>query len=217
MNNKHELSLSSVDGDLAKCGAVMYDVEIYSAIPEDGVVRDPNLSYCGGWSDYEGMGVSVITAYDFVECQWLVFMSDNINTLRTLFNSRQIIMGFNNGRFDDNVLIANGIDIPASKSYDLWQQIVHTQPPGHRSGYALSKMLEANMIPAKTGHGSDAPRQAQEGRWGELITYCLGDTHKQVQLLRMACAGTMKNPHNGEYMKVKLPWETVDIEMDGIF
>ena len=104
MNNKHELSFSSVDGDLAKCGAVMYDVEIYSAIPEDGVVRDPNLSYCGGWSDYEGMGVSVITAYDFVECQWLVFMSDNINTLRTLFNSRQIIMGFNNGRFDDNQL-----------------------------------------------------------------------------------------------------------------
>lgn len=206
-----------VDGDLAKCGGIMYDVEILSAIPIDGEVRDPSLSYCEGWQDYEGMGISVVTAYDFVQSEWLVFMKDNLESMRTLFNSRQLIMGFNNRRFDDNVLMANGIDIPTSKSYDLWHQITTTQPPGHRSGFSLSKMLEANGIPAKSGLGSEAPRQAQQGRWGELITYCLGDTQKQVQLLRMACAGTMKNPHNGEYMKINLPWDTNQVESDGLF
>ena len=205
------------DSDLAKCGAVMYDVEIFSAIPTEGEAREPDLQYCEGWHDYEGMGISVITAYDFVEAQWHVFMRDNLDSLKTLFNSRRLIMGFNNRRFDDNVLIANGVDIPANKSYDLWQQITITQIPGRRSGFALSKMLEANGIPAKTGLGSEAPRQAQEGRWGELITYCLGDTQKQIQLLRMACAGTMKNPNNGEYMTINLPWETNQVESDGLF
>ena len=67
-----------VDGDLAKCGGIMYDVEILSAIPIDGEVRDPSLSYCEGWQDYEGMGISVVTAYDFVQSEWLVFMKDNL-------------------------------------------------------------------------------------------------------------------------------------------
>ena len=205
------------DDRLAQCGAIMYDAEIYSAMPVQGVIRDQDIKYCGGWDDYEGMGISVVTAYDFVTSEWSVFLSDNLNDLKTLINSRQIIIGFNNRRFDDNLMAAHGIHIPESKSYDLWAAIVNTQPPGQRKGFALGEMLAANGIHEKSGLGADAPKHAQRGRWGFSITYCLGDTHKQVKLLRLACAGAMKNPKNGEYMKIKLPWEAIHIDTGGIF
>lgn len=207
----------SADEMLAKAGAVMYDIEIFNAIPDEREPRDPDLTYCGGWEDYSGMGISVVTAYDFVYSEMLVFLSDNMKKLGRLINSRRILMGFNNKKFDDNVLRANGIDVPQEKSYDLFLQIVNTQPPGNRKGFKLSNMLTANGIAPKSGLGSDAPRQAQKGEWGDLISYCIGDTMKQVQLLRMACAGTMKNPHNNQYMKIKLPWEAISVEIDGIF
>lgn len=207
----------SVDVKLAKAGAVMYDVEIISAIPEPGVMRIPGIHYCGGWEDYEGMGISVVTVYDFVTSSWLVYLADNLGDLKTLINSRNVIMSFNGIRFDNNVMAANGIHIPPNKNYDLYRAISDTQPPGHKAGFSLNNMLQANGIEAKSGLGSDAPRQAQQGEWGNLITYCLGDTQKQVYLLRMACAGTMKNPKNGEYMTVKLPWELVDFDEGGIF
>jgi hypothetical protein len=202
---------------LAKAGAVMYDIEIFNAIPDDKEQGDPRLLYCGGWEDYEGMGISVVTAYDFVDSQLSVYLQDNLGDLGTLINSRQILMGYNNKKFDDNVLRANGIDVPHEKSYDLFLQIVNTQPPGNRRGFRLADMLQANGIPPKSGLGSDAPRQAQMNEWGSLITYCIGDTMKQVQLLRMACAGTMKNPKGGSYMTIKLPWEVIPVDMGGIF
>jgi hypothetical protein len=116
-----------------------------------------------------------------------------------------------------NVMRANGVHIPPEKSYDLWRAITDTQPPGQKKGFKLDNMLKANGIPAKTGLGSDAPRQAQHGEWGKLITYCLGDTDKQVKLLRAAVNGTMVNPNAGGYMKVKMPWEVVPVEVGGLF
>tara|TARA_R110002096_G_scaffold298977_1_gene493439 strand:- start:2890 stop:3522 length:633 start_codon:yes stop_codon:yes gene_type:complete len=208
---------ASADELLAKAGAIMYDCEIYRAIYMHGEFRDPKLQYCGGWTDYEGMGVSVITAYDFVMSEWGVYMSDNLKDFKTLINSRNIVMGFNSKRFDDNLIRANGIPLDPDKGYDLWKQIVDTQLPGQRKGFRLSDMLEANDIPAKTDMGSDAPRQAQQGEWGRLISYGINDSLKQVQLLRKAINGTMKNPKNGEYMTIKLPWEVVKVEMDGLF
>jgi len=208
---------ASADAMLRKAGAIMYDCEIYRAIHQHGEVRNPELQYCGGWTDYEGMGISVITAYDFVKSEWGVYMSDNLKEFKTLVNSRQIVMGFNNKRFDDNLIRANGIPLEPEKSYDLWKEITDTQPQGMKSGFKLDFMLKANEIPAKTDMGSDAPRQAQQGEWGRLISYGLNDSLKQVQLLRLAINGVMKNPKNGEYMKIKMPWEVVKVDMGGIF
>ena len=207
----------SADQKLAKAGAVMYDCEIFKAIPVQGEVRDPKLQYCGGWEDYSGMGISLITAYDFVMQDWGIYMGDNIHEFKTLVNSRNIIIGYNNKRFDDNLCTHNGIYIDPAKSYDLWKAIVDTQLPGERGGFKLDSMLKANGITPKGGLGADAPKQAQMGLWGELCTYGLGDTNKQVQLLRKACNGTMRSPKNGEYMTIKLPWEAVKVDMGGLF
>lgn len=206
-----------VDNKLKQCGAILYDLEIIAAVPQMGELRDPTISYCGGWEDYEGMGISVITAYDFVEESYRIYLQDNMNEFRTTVNSRNIIIGYNNRRFDDNVLRANSIDIPDAKSYDLWRAITNTQVDGHKKGFNLDAMLVANGLEGKTGLGADAPKQAQTGQWGKLINYCLDDTRKTLYILRLACNGNLRSPKNGEYMKLKLPWEEVQVDSGGLF
>lgn len=206
-----------VDQHLCQIEAVVYDVEIVAAIPDFGKVRDPNLFYCGGWEDYEGMGISVVTAYDFVDSSWNVYLQDNLHQFKTLVNSRRTLIGFNNERFDNNVLRANGFILPQEKSWDNWRAIVDTQPQGQRKGFSLNDLLVANGLQSKTGLGSDAPMLAQTGRWGELINYCMSDTAKQLKILRLTCSNMLKNPKNGEYMAVKPPWETIKVEKDGLF
>lgn len=209
----------SIDKKLAECGAFLYDLEIICAVPMRGEPRKENLYYCKGWEDYEGMGISVVTAYDFAESSYRIYLEDNLSDLRTIINSRGVIIGFNNNRFDNNVLSANGIHIPKQKSYDLWEHIVNSVPDGQgaRRGYSLQNMLDANGLQAKSGLGAQAPIWAQNAQWGRLISYCLDDTKLELQLLRLACADLMKSPKTGEYMNIKKPWELECVETGGIF
>lgn len=207
----------SVDEKLAKIEAIVYDVEIVAAIPVAGEVRDPELHYCNGWQDYEGMGLSVVTAYDFVDRQYQVYLLDNLHEFKTLVNSRRCLIGFNNDRFDNSVLRANDFYIPPEKSWDNWKAIIERQNPGERSGFALKDLLLANDMPAKTGLGSEAPKLAQTGKWGKLINYCLGDTSKQVQVLRLSCSGLLRNPKTTGYLEITPPWAKFPQVEGGLF
>jgi len=209
---EEESRLASVaDIQLAKCGAMFYDTEIVRMVPMQNEVRDPTFQYCNGWQDYSGMGISVIGAYDFVTRAYKVFLHDNFAELSRLIDGRNIIIGFNSNRFDDNLLRANGIQLPKEKTFDLWKEIVNTQPPGQRAGFSLNNMLKANDLQSKSGDGGNAPKLAQRGHWGELINYCLDDNRLSVQLLRLACNDLMKSPKTGSYLKIKKPWEIVDV------
>jgi len=207
----------NVEDKLAEIGAFAYDLEIISAIPARDEVREPDLHYCEGWDDHAGMGISVVTAYDFVDRAYRIYLQDNLDELRTTINSRGVIIGFNSNRFDNNVLAASQIYVPAKKSYDLWVEITKTQPDGQRRGYALKNMLEANGLQPKSGLGSDAPGWAQRGQWGILINYCLDDTRLMVLLLRLAMNDMMQNPKGGGYMKIAKPWEIEGVESGGLF
>ena len=206
----------SPDDQLSQCGAFAYDIEIVSAIPMQGEIIDPNLHYCSGWEDYGGMGISVVTAYDFVDRAYRVFLQDNLDELRTLINSRHVLIGFNSKRFDNNVLASNKIHVPEKKCYDLWVHTVATQPEGHRRGYNLASLLEANGLQSKSGLGSEAPKWVQTGQWGRCINYCMDDTRLMVQLVRLACADMMRSPKDGKYMNVRKPWQVIEYEA-GLF
>lgn len=206
----------SVDEKLAKIEAIVYDIEIVAAIPVEGEIRDNTLTYCNGWQDYEGMGISVVTAYDFVERAYQVYLLDNLHEFKTLVNSRRCLIGFNNERFDNQVLRANDFFIPPEKSWDNHKAITDRQPPGQKGGYSLQSLLKANSLPVKTGLGSEAPKLAQTGQWGKLINYCLSDTSKQVQILRLSCAGTLRNPKTSGYIEITPPWAQFKVN-EGLF
>ncbi len=205
--------MAQIANELLKaCGAFFYDCETYNLIPSEDVARDPEFTYCAGWSDFKGMGISVISGYDFMTGDYKIFLVDNMTEFRQIVESRDVVISFNGHHFDDQLILAHGIDLPRRKSYDLWKEITTTQPPGLRSGFSLNDMLKANNLPSKSGHGGDAPKLAQRGRWGQLISYCLGDTMRGVNLLRLACNGLLLNPKTQSYLAIKKPWEIVEVE-----
>jgi hypothetical protein len=209
----------TVDEKLAQHRALIYDCEILKCIPNENEMRDPNYQYCRGWGDKRGMEISVIGAYDYVTGDYLVFLGDNLNDFATLVASRNIVIGFNNKRFDDPLCEAHGIIIPASKSYDLHQEITKKVPPGERGGFKLDALLKANGLHTKSGDGAEAPRMAQRGEWGALINYVLCDAKCTVQLMRAVCNRTVVSPKNGGVIEnVELPWDVVKgSELGGLY
>lgn len=51
--------------------------------------------------------------------------------------------------------------------------------------FSLDKLLATNGIACKTGCGSQAVVMAREGRWAELAEYCMQDTKKTHQAIRL--------------------------------
>ena len=123
--------------------AIIYDCEIIRCIPPRDGIRNDDLAYCDGWHDYEGMGISVIGAYDYVTGQPPFYI-----------------------------------------------------PRKTRAGYSLDALALANLGQAKTGHGALAPELWQQGRYHEVIRYCLNDVWLTKQLFDKR--KSLIDPTNGE-------------------
>ena len=51
--------------------------------------------------------------------------------------------------------------------------------------FSLDSVLRVNGIQCKTGSGAEAVKMAKQGRWAELEEYCMADTRKTHQLVKM--------------------------------
>ena len=192
---------------------IVYDCEIEKAIPQRNEPRIQGIKYCHGWRDFEGMGISVIVAYDFLSHEYRVFCQDNLYDFQELVRRSEIIVGFNNNSFDDQLCKANGIYIPPEKSYDLLSEIWTGVglPRSYKSikqaGFGLDACSKANGGHTKSGHGALAPIQWQQGKNGAVIDYCLHDVWLTVILLKKVIRkGEINHPKTpGETIKVKGP------------
>jgi DEAD/DEAH box helicase domain-containing protein len=181
---------------------LIYDLEIANAIPDRNGSRAEGVSYCEGWTDYAGMGLAVVCCYDYTTARPRVFCSDNLAGFVELVASHDCVVGFNNRRFDDRVLAAQGIIIPTEKSYDLLQEIwrgLGLGPEFHpytHGGYNLDAISRANFGASKQLGGADAPARWQRGHVGTVIDYCLADVNLTRRLLdRVIRYGTIIDPN----------------------
>lgn len=163
---------------------VVYDLETENAIP-DFSGNDPLIKYCHGWGDYKGMGVSVCSAWSTKD-KWLYhFGKDNLTDLQKLIDSADCIAGYNNAKFDNAVLAAQGIKIPGHKVYDLQTELCHAA--GYRQGFAKGYKLEAlaqvNLGIGKSGDGAFAPIRWQRKEYFGVINYCGVDVRVTRDLL----------------------------------
>lgn len=177
---------------------VVYDCEIKHCIPDGKNPVPAGVMCCQGWTDYLGMGISLITAYIFGE-GYRVFLPDNIEEFKQLAVDPNVILaGFHNHRFDDRLIEAClGIQIDKGRSWDLLREIAKAaglNPDGVPHGYGLNAMCEANFLPKKTGHGALAPILWQDGRIGTLVDYGLGDTTRTVKLIELAVDQRLRSP-----------------------
>jgi hypothetical protein len=139
-------------------------------------------------------------------CPATVFRQPSLNQWFEA-NDETVIIGFNSKNFDDKLLQANGINIKTD--YDLLEEIrlaafgsTRYQDTPKGCGYTLGKIAEANGF-SKTGSGDLAPVLWQQGRYEEVIKYCLNDVKITHELLLLGWAGRLVDPNTGKKLRTR--------------
>jgi hypothetical protein len=186
----------------------IFDIEIQNPIaPKNPAEREAGLFYAKDFNDYENMGIACIGVYDYTADKYRVFGEYELDEFRQLAEMHDTAVGFNNIRFDNNVLKANNVVISANKSFDILSEIQSTI--GFQKGCRLDDVIKANFPSAegKTGSGADAPILWQRGYHTKVIDYCLNDVRLTKMLLdRILRFGWIKNPISPDKpLKMKRP------------
>lgn len=192
---------------------IVYDIEIINAIADPRKAKTAGINYCQGWDDHEGMGISVIGAYDYSSDTYRVFCEDNLADFNDLISKTDVLAGFNSIRFDNKVLAANGIEVPDGISYDLLREVWRgagldpdNYKPRSHGPFKLDNVAKYNLGKQKTGDGARAPINWQQGRIGSVIDYCLMDVKITKELIDLVLRnGRLLSPDNGAYIDVRRP------------
>lgn len=190
---------------------IIYDCEIVKAIQGKNEARKKGIEYCGGWKDFQGMGISCIGVYDYKENTYHVYCEDNLLEFQDLIDKRTWIVGFNSLSFDNLLCQANEITIPIEKSYDILVEVWKAAGLGStfrfptHTGYGLDALCNANAIRGKTGSGARAPILWQQGKIGQVIDYCLNDVKMTKELMDLILQEKC-------FMSPKHPWTVLEIK-----
>lgn len=185
---------------------IIYDIEIKNAIPDRKSANLPGITYCRGWDDHANMGISVIGAYDMKADAYHVYLEDNFSAFQSLIEGRTVV-GFNSIPFDDVVCAAHGITVKTH--YDILREVYAAKGlnpfparfSSEYAGYGLDALCEATLGMKKTGHGGHAPVLWQQGKYGEVIDYCLNDVRLSVALMRRIwSAQGITDPKTGDML-----------------
>lgn len=196
---------------------LIYDCEIANAVPQRKERIIPNIHYCKGWDDFQGMGIACVTAYDYHLEQYRVFLEDNLNDFAALVDDSDLIVGFNNNRFDDDLVAVNGIVIDPDKTYDILQEIWFAAGHGYvrkrddfefriHGGYSLDNVVQVNFKLAKSGKGAAAPILWQQNKRGQVIDYGLTDTWLTKRTMdQILLTGRLIDPKTGRALDLAKP------------
>lgn len=192
---------------------LIYDLEVERAIPSRNTPRLEGVEYCGGWTDYEGMGISVVCAYDYAIDRYRVFTESNKEEFFYLLDTSDVLVGFNNIGFDNKVMKACWGKEPESSYYDILREIwagVGLGPDFNRDthlGYGLGDVCLANFGLKKSGNGETAPVEWQRGWYGNVIDYCLNDVRLTKYLLdKIVSDGYIRHPKKpGTVIEIRKP------------
>ena len=190
---------------------IFYDAEIVRCIPDKNQQNKPDLEYCSGWNDFEGMGVSVI-GWACSDLSQGVCVVDGLESaaLRCLeeMASSCLVVSFNGRNFDDKLMAANNILLRTD--YDLLEEVRlsaygSTSWRGCPGGftYKLDALARANGIPPKTNSGELAPELWQKGLKRKVVNYCLHDAKITAEVLRLGLTGELKDPNTGSLLKLR--------------
>ena len=131
----------------------------------------------GGWSRADRMGMSVGVIYDSELNGYTTYLEDDISEMVEHLRSLDLVVGFNNKRFDNQVLSAyTQFDLYQLPTVDILEE-VYT-----RLSYRLSldRLAEHTLGSCKTSDGLQALRWFKEGKIAEIVEYC----KKDVELTR---------------------------------
>lgn len=104
--------------------------------------------------------------------------TEQARELHRLLSTASLIVGFNHERFDFRVLEGYGVSFKGFPSFDLMLDIEKRAKRKH----GLDAVCRATLGKGKKGEGAMAPHLWRQGRFDELVTYCMGDVELTSEL-----------------------------------
>lgn len=158
-------------GAIPKCFALpqrfgVFDIETRKSAEE-----------VGGWHRADLMRVSVAVLYEHAEQRFSTFTEETIDAMIERLFALDLVVGFNNKRFDNKVLSAyTNRDLATLPSFDILEAVTE------RLGYRLSldRLAEKTLQVKKDGDGLQALRWFRQGEMKKLAAYC----QKDVEITR---------------------------------
>lgn len=137
----------------------------------------------GGWNRADQMGVSVAVVYDSVLDGCVTYLEHEIPNLIRHLQELDLVVGFNNKRFDNVVLAGyTAADLHLLPTLDILEQVAN------HLGYRLSldRLAEHTLGVKKSADGLQALAWFKEGRIDLIQKYCRNDVEITRDLLHFA-------------------------------
>jgi DEAD/DEAH box helicase domain-containing protein len=135
----------------------------------------------GGWHRADKMLVSVGVVYDSGRDDYLIFREGEVRQLIAHLRTLEVVVGFNNKRFDNQVLSGyEAHDLAALPTVDILEKV--KQRLGYR--ISLNNLAESTLGIKKNADGLMALKWYREGRVDKIIAYCRRDVEVTRNLYR---------------------------------
>ncbi|MGH7976065.1 MAG: ribonuclease H-like domain-containing protein [Limisphaerales bacterium] len=126
----------------------------------------------GGWGNISKMGMSVGVTYSTARDEYKIFHEKSVNDLITELQRADLVVGFNNLRFDYEVLHGyTSFDLTQLPTLDMLVELQTIL--NHR--LSLDSIATATFGVEKTAEGLQAIRWFKDGRLAEIAEYCCYD------------------------------------------
>ncbi len=159
----------------------------------------------GGQQNAHLLGVSVCGVYDFSTGKLEAFREEELPAMEKLFAEAELLIGFNSKHFDNKVLqpYFKQVDLSKIPHLDMLEEVEKVL--GHR--VKLESIAQSTLGEGKSGTGLDAVVYYNEGRWEELIKYCLDDVRVTKDVYEYGLRhGYIWYSSGGSLEKIKVPW-----------
>lgn len=144
-------------------------------------IAEPISAHKDGWNAAKRgeCGVACVVVYDTSTERPHIYDPFNIEHCVAHLNAADLIVSFNGIGFDVPCLSGyTGLAIHRPH-YDILDDIWTSLGDGKRGHgvWGLGKVAERALGLAKSGTGEGAPSLLEQGRYAELIDYCINDVH----------------------------------------
>jgi hypothetical protein len=159
----------------------------------------------GGWDKISQMGLSVGVTYGTARGGYTIYGEKQVNELIKDLQRADLVVGFNNLRFDYEVLHGyTTMDLRQLPTLDLMVDLQNTLQ--HR--LSLDSIATATFGVEKTAEGLQAIEWFKQGRMMELAEYCCYDVKITKMVHEYGCQHRQLHYHNrfGKKMTVPVKW-----------
>ena len=126
----------------------------------------------GGWGNISKMGMSVGVTYSTARGEYKIYGEPQVNDLIAELQRADLVVGFNNLRFDYEVLHGySALDLTQLPTLDML--VVLNEKLGHR--LSLDAIATATFGVEKTAEGLQAIDWFKQGKLAEIAEYCCYD------------------------------------------